>query len=93
MRENKGELLIRNTLITPGDWFRSFIRHVMENKGELLIWNPDSMSCMLTFIHFGLLYVCCILSPVNLCSCQVRHMLPLHFGPDERRLRTKREHN
>ena len=26
-------------MITPGDWFRHFIRHVRENKEELLIRN------------------------------------------------------
>ena len=39
MRENKGELLIWNTKITPGDCLVTFIRHVRENKGELLIRN------------------------------------------------------
>ena len=53
VRENEGELLIRNTLITPGDWFRSFIRHVRENEGELLIWNIviTPGDCLLTFIR------------------------------------------
>ena len=39
VRENKGQLLIWNTLITPGDSLRTFIRHVRENKGQLLIRN------------------------------------------------------
>ena len=34
-----GKLLIWNILITPGDCFRTFIRHVRENEGQLLIRN------------------------------------------------------
>ena len=39
MRETEGELLIWNIFITPGDYFRTFIRNVRENKGQLLIRN------------------------------------------------------
>ena len=35
VRENKGHLLIRNTLLTSGDCFCTFIRHVRDNKGQL----------------------------------------------------------
>ena len=47
------QLLIRNTLITPGDYFRTFIRHVRENKGQLFIRNTliTPGDCFRTFIR------------------------------------------
>ena len=50
VRENKGQLLIRNTLITPGDSLRTFIRHVRENKGQLLIRNT-LITLVIAFVH------------------------------------------
>ena len=53
MRENKGELLIWNIVITPGDCLLIFIRNVRENKGELLIQNTliTPGDCFRTFIR------------------------------------------
>ena len=53
MRENKGHLLIRNTLTTPGACFCTFILHVRENKGHLLIRNTliTPGDCFCTFIR------------------------------------------
>ena len=47
------KLLIWKTLITPGDCFCTFIRHVRENEGELFIRNTliTPGDCFRTFIR------------------------------------------
>ena len=53
VRENKGQLLIRNTLITHGACFCTFIRHVRENKGHLYTHSeyPDYTWCLPLYIY------------------------------------------